>query len=76
MMRTDATMFAIHAVATLRNRSGGVDWIRHEQLPLFYLNGAVQGFTTEAGAAEIARRILDPFAQYADGDLVITAVAL
>jgi hypothetical protein len=67
-------MFAIQAVRTLRHRSGGVDWIRHEQLPTFYVNGAVQGFTTEAGAAETARRVLDPFGEIADGDLIITAV--
>jgi hypothetical protein len=67
-------MFAIQAVRTLRQRSGGVDWIRHEQLPTFFVDGNVQGFFTEAGAAEVARRILDPFAQYADGDLTITAV--
>lgn len=79
MARTDDTMFAITAVATHRQTvavQGMTESIRHEQLPTFYVNGAVQGFRTEAGAAEVARRILDPFAQYADGDLVITAVAL
>ncbi len=69
-------MFAILAVRTLRHRSGGVEWVRHEQLPTFYLDRKVQGFTTEAGAAEIARRILDPFGEIADGDLTITAVEM
>ena len=77
MARTDDTLFAIQAVATTHvETSPGVTYTRHESLPTFYVNGAVQGFRTEAGAAEVARRILDPFAQYADGDLIITAVAL
>lgn len=70
------SMFAITAVATTHERTGGVDWNRHEQLPTFYVNGDVQGFFTEAGAAEVARRILDPFGQYAPGDLIITAVEM
>lgn len=69
-------MFAVQAVVTTMDVFAGNEHWRTEQLPTFYVNGDVQGFFTEAGAAEIARRILDPFGQYAPGDLIITATEI
>jgi len=73
--------FAITAVVTeyTYDDKGEVKWTHPEQLPTFFVDGAVQGFFSEAGAAEIARRVIDPFGHYSPllqrpwGDLTITA---
>lgn len=50
-------VFAVQATL-VRNMGDG--WTAVRQVPTFYLNGNVQGFTDEDGASKIAQTILNP----------------
>lgn len=54
-------MYAITATIRRERREGNVGWWKTTQIPTFYLDENVQGFTDSRGAERIARDILDPF---------------
>ena len=59
----------IYSVTATVTRDDG----RSLEIPTFYLNSDVQGFTDESGACAIARTIIDPFGLY---NCHITAVQI
>ena len=51
------------------------DYRRTVAIPTFYLDGAVQGFTTTEGADFVAREIVDPFGVADHVNIFITEVS-
>jgi hypothetical protein len=55
--------FAISATVDTFTREPNY-WVGAKQVPTFYLDGSVQGITSEAHAETIAQNIVDPLGQH------------
>jgi hypothetical protein len=64
-------MYAVSATI-VRDHEG---WRAVRQLPTFYLDENVQGFTSEEGAERIALALLDPFNQFYSVDVCAIRVS-
>jgi hypothetical protein len=66
------TMYAVSA--SIRTHAG--DWHGSRQVPVFYLDGEVQGITDERHAEAVARTVLNPVQRIEFSDIDVKAYAI